>query len=106
MTTPQPQKSYYDILGVTPKAEDQDLQTAYRRLVYYWHPDSGHHQRPIAEQQLKLVNEAYSHLKNKQFRQQYDKVLELQRKAALKTRKKSGWKEFLYWLMTNEGNAR
>lgn len=106
MTTPQLQKNYYDILGVSQKAEDQDLQKAYRRLVYYWHPDTGNHQRPIAEEQLKLVNEAYSHLKNKQFRHNYDKVLELQKKAALKTKKKSGWKEFVHWLITNESNRK
>jgi len=34
-----PQKNYYDILGVAEDANDDDIKKAYRKLAMKYHPD-------------------------------------------------------------------
>lgn len=61
-------RDYYEILGVSRTASDEDIKKAYRRLAHKYHPDkSGGN-----EAKFKEINEAYQILGNKEKRVQYD----------------------------------
>lgn len=64
-------RDYYDILGVSKGASDEEIKTAYRRLAKKYHPDLNPND-PTAGEKLKEVNEAYSVLSDKQKRSNYD----------------------------------
>ena len=64
-------KNYYDILGVSKTASDDDIKKAYRSLAKKYHPDLNPGNAEAAEK-LKEVNEAYSVLSDKTKRQNYD----------------------------------
>ncbi len=58
---------YYNILGVSKDASDDDIKKAYRKLVHKHHPDKGG-----SEAEFKKVSEAYQVLSNLEKRKQYD----------------------------------
>jgi len=58
---------YYSILGVPKTASEQDIRKAYKKQSMQHHPDRGGN-----EEQFKLVNEAYSTLKDPKKRAAYD----------------------------------
>lgn len=95
------QKNSYEILDVPLYADDQEIKLAYRRLVMFWHPDRRLHTPSIAEENLKLINEAYSNIKNKHSRARYNQVLRLQKKS--KQYAVSGnaglWGRFWTWMI-------
>ncbi len=64
------EKDYYRILGVSNDASDDEIKKAYRHLASIYHPDVSHD--PNAEGKMKLINEAYSVLKNTESRANYD----------------------------------
>ncbi|MDR1031519.1 MAG: molecular chaperone DnaJ [Holosporales bacterium] len=66
-------KSYYDVLGVSRTASQEELKKAYRKLAMQYHPDrnAGNKQ---AEQKFKEINEAYSVLQDEQKRSAYDQL--------------------------------
>ena len=47
-------RDYYDVLGVSPKAEEQEIKRAYRRLAKRYHPDRNRDD-PTAEARFKEV---------------------------------------------------
>jgi len=52
----------YSILGVSPKASDEEVKKAYRELARKYHPDN-YHDNPLsdlAQEKMKEVNEAYN----------------------------------------------
>lgn len=60
-------KDPYEILGVKPGASDDDIKSAYHRLVKKYHPDK-YQNNPLAdlaEEKLREVNEAYDMLSKK-----------------------------------------
>lgn len=61
-------ENYYDILGVTDKATEDEIKKAYRQKSKEYHPDVN----PNGEEQFKKVAEAYDVLSDKQKRDQYD----------------------------------
>jgi len=65
------QKNYYDILGVSKTASDDEIKKAYRSLAKKYHPDLNPGDASAAEK-LKEVNEAYSVLSDKTKKQNYD----------------------------------
>ena len=65
------QKDYYETLGVTKNASDEDIKKAYRKLAREHHPDVAQNKEE-AEKRFKEINEAYQVLSNKQKRAQYD----------------------------------
>jgi DnaJ domain len=62
---------YYEILQVSPKADDDIIGMAYRRLSQKWHPEKNPGDRFAAEQMM-LLNEAFEVLSDTQNRREYD----------------------------------
>ncbi|XP_076830182.1 dnaJ homolog subfamily B member 12a isoform X2 [Brachyhypopomus gauderio] len=63
-------KNYYEILGVSKDASDDDLKKAYRKLALKFHPDKNH--APGATEAFKAIGNAYAVLSNIEKRKQYD----------------------------------
>ena len=56
----------YDVLGVPPGADLDDVTAAYRRLARQWHPDhhtrATPHEQALAEMRMAEVSDAYRRL--------------------------------------------
>ena len=65
------QKNYYDILGVSKTASEEEIKAAYKKLVKQYHPDL-HPGDPTAAEKFKEINEANEVLTDKQKRAAYD----------------------------------
>jgi molecular chaperone DnaJ len=63
---------YYEILGVSRDASDDDLKKAYRKMAVKYHPDKNPGDK-TAEEKFKEVSEAYEVLKDSRKRAAYDK---------------------------------
>lgn len=64
--------AYYDILGVAPTANENEIKKAYRKLAIKYHPDKNP-DNPEAEAKFKEITEAYACLSDKEKRDIYDK---------------------------------
>jgi len=64
-------KDYYEILGVSPDASQEEIKKAYRRLARESHPDANPDD-PNAEARFKEISEAYRVLRDPESRRQYD----------------------------------
>lgn len=64
-------KSYYDILGVSKDASEDEIKQAYRKLARQYHPDL-HPNDEAAANKFKEISEAYDTLGNKEKRAAYD----------------------------------
>ncbi len=65
-------RDYYEVLGVSKTATDEELKKAYRRLAKKYHPDANLDNKEEAEKNFKEVNEAYEVLSDSQKRRMYD----------------------------------
>lgn len=65
-------RDYYEILGLSKNASDDDIKKAYRQMAKKLHPDANPGDKS-AETKFKEVNEAYSVLSDKQKRDSYDR---------------------------------
>src|SRR5574344_929037 len=65
-------RDYYEVLGVSKTATDDELKKAYRQLAKKYHPDANPNNRAESEAKFKEINEAYETLSNPQKRQMYD----------------------------------
>jgi len=61
-------RDYYEVLGVSKDASDDELKKAFRKAAVKYHPDK----EGGDEDKFKEINEAYEVLKDKQKRQRYD----------------------------------
>ncbi|MDD4715450.1 MAG: molecular chaperone DnaJ [Oscillospiraceae bacterium] len=64
-------RDYYEVLGVSKTASEEELKKAYRRLAKQYHPDL-HPDDKQAEAKFKELNEAYAVLSDKNSRAKYD----------------------------------
>ena len=64
-------QDYYETLGVSRDASQDDIKKAYRRLAMEHHPDRS--DDPDAEQKFKQVTEAYEVLRDPEQRKRYDR---------------------------------
>ena len=65
-------RDYYELLGVSRSASDQEIKSAYRKLAVKYHPDKNPGDKE-AEDRFKEAAEAYSVLGDPQKRAQYDR---------------------------------
>jgi molecular chaperone DnaJ len=63
---------YYDILGVSKGATQDELKRAYRKLAKQYHPDKNPGDK-AAEEKLKSINQAYGVLSDQEKRANYDR---------------------------------
>ncbi len=70
-------ENYYDILEVSSKASKEVITKAYRTLVKKYHPDANSkNNKPIDDEKIKKINEAYDVLSDEEKRKKYDEELE------------------------------
>ncbi len=67
------EQDYYQTLGVSRDASEEDIKKAYRRLAMKHHPDKNPGDKK-AEEMFKRVSEAYAVLSDKEKRRQYDTI--------------------------------
>ena len=85
-------RDYYEILGVTRQANEQELKQAYRRLAVQYHPDKNPGDE-AAEEKFKEINEAYEVLGDPAKRKKYDELGPNWR-AGSEFRPPPGWERF------------
>ncbi len=65
-------KDYYEVMGVSRDASQDEIKRAYRKLARKYHPDVS--KEPDAEQRFKEIGEAYEVLKDPEKRAAYDQL--------------------------------
>ena len=63
-------RDYYEVLGVSKKATDSEIKSAFRKLAKKYHPDVS--KEPDAAEKFKEAQEAYAVLSDENKRKQYD----------------------------------
>jgi DnaJ-class molecular chaperone len=63
-------KDYYEILGLTKGATEEDLKKAYKKLALKFHPDKN--RAPNATDAFKKISTAFACLNNPEKRRIYD----------------------------------
>src|SRR5437763_17136503 len=66
-------RDYYEILGVSRSATEDDVKKAYRKLALKYHPDRNPEDRHEAEERFKEISEAYQVLSDAERRSLYDR---------------------------------
>jgi len=64
-------RDYYEVLGISRDATDEDIKKAFRKLAFQYHPDHNHNDG--AADKFKELNEAYEVLSDHEKRANYDR---------------------------------
>ena len=93
-------KDYYEILGVSQKASDDQIRDAYKKLAKAYHPDK-HQGDDFFAEKFKSLQEAYAVLSDPESRKDYDADLAAELKGQKKTEepKKQAKKKTVFWEM-------
>ena len=70
MSTSNKKRDYYDVLGVSRNASDEDIKKAFRKLALKYHPDKN--KSSGANDKFKEINEAYQVLGDPNQKAAYD----------------------------------
>ena len=62
--------TYYDVLGVSESASQEDIKRSYRKLSLKYHPDKNHESKDTGK--FQQISEAYETLSDEDKRKQYD----------------------------------
>jgi DnaJ family protein A protein 5 len=65
-------QDYYELLGVSRDADEDDIKRAYRKLALVWHPDKNAHRLDEATEKFKEIQAAYATLSDEHERSWYD----------------------------------
>ena len=68
-------KTFYQILGLLPDAEDIVIKAAYRSLSQKYHPDKWQGDSDFAQKRMSEINRAYEVLSDQKRRKDYDETL-------------------------------
>src|ERR671935_37001 len=71
MARPSTKRDYYEVLGVSRAASDDEIKKAYRKLALQFHPDRNN--SPEATERFKEATEAYQVLSDAEKRSLYDR---------------------------------
>lgn len=86
-------RNYYDVLGISPEASQEDIKRAYRRLAKTYHPDVN--RELSAALRFKEINEANQTLSAPDKRERYDRhVLLVSRHEAHEQEKRERYKQW------------
>src|SRR4051794_29090886 len=66
-------RDYYETLGVSKTASDDEIKKAFRKLARQHHPDVAKDKK-AAEEKFKQINEAYEVLGDREKRKKYDEL--------------------------------
>jgi molecular chaperone DnaJ len=64
-------RDFYEILGITKNASEDEIKKAYRKLAIKYHPDKNPDDK-ASEEKFKEAAEAYEILSNPEKRQRYN----------------------------------
>jgi curved DNA-binding protein CbpA len=67
----QIKQDYYKVLGIAPSADTKQINEAYRKLAFQYHPDRNQ-DNPEANKKMREINEAYTTLSDATKRKEYD----------------------------------
>ncbi|MDD4364066.1 MAG: DnaJ domain-containing protein, partial [Atribacterota bacterium] len=65
-------KDYYQTLGVSKEASQEEIKKSYRKLALKYHPDANPNNKEEAEKKFKEIGEAYAILSDPEKRSKYD----------------------------------
>lgn len=63
---------YYEVLGVSPSADDAEIKRGYKKMAMKWHPDKNPENKAEAEEKFKAISQAYQVLTDPQKKKIYD----------------------------------
>src|SRR5947208_8537315 len=66
-------RDYYETLGVSKTATEDEIRSAFRKLARKYHPDAAKDKK-AAEEKCKQINEAYEVLSDPEKRKKYDQL--------------------------------
>ena len=64
--------NYYEVLGVSENATNEEIRKAYKKLAIKWHPDKNPDNKEYAEEKFKAISEAYNVLNDPKKREEWE----------------------------------